>query len=66
MNYKQFKNPLILLIIGTTLVVFSVIFKILHLGVGFFQPDKILLLGGIIEVIAAVYFMVILFKMLKK
>lgn len=66
MDYKQFKNPLILLIVGAALVVIASVFKILKLGVGFFQPDKILFLGGIIEVIAAIYFMVVLFRILRK
>lgn len=66
MNLNKFKTPLILLIIGAVLVIVASIFKIMHLGVGFLQADKLLFLGGVIEVIAAIYFMVVLFKMLRK
>lgn len=62
MNIKKFKTPLIVLIIGAALVVIGSIFKIMHWGVGIFQANSLIMLGGIIEVVAALLVILTLLK----
>lgn len=62
MDLAKFKKPLILIIIGAALVVLGLIFKSMKLGWGFLQANNMVLLGGVIEVIAAIMAIVILIK----
>ena len=65
MNLNNFRTPLILIILGAALVVIGLVFKSMKLGWGFLQANNIVMLGGIIEVIAAIMAIVILIKMKK-
>ncbi len=63
MDLTKFRTPLILIILGAGLVVIGLIFKSLKLGWGFLQANNIVMLGGIIEVVAAIIAIFILIKM---
>jgi hypothetical protein len=65
MDLSNFRKPLILIIVGAALVVLGLIFKSQKLGLRFVQPDNMIFLGGIIEVIAAIMALVILIRMKK-
>ncbi|GER60929.1 hypothetical protein [Patiriisocius marinus] len=65
MDLSNFRKPLILIILGAALVVIGLVFKSYKLGWGIMQANNIVMLGGIIEVVAAVLAIVILIKMKK-
>lgn len=65
MDLAKFRIPLILIIIGAALVVIGLIFKSMKLGWGIMQANNMVMLGGFIEVIAAILAIIILIKMKK-
>lgn len=65
MDFRSFKIPLILIIVGAGLVVLGLVFKSLKLGWGFMQANNMVMLGGFIEVIAAIMAIVILIRLKK-
>ena len=58
MKLQDFKTPLLFLIIGSALVILGVLLKITHWPYG----NLIILVGGILEVIAAILVVIQLLK----
>lgn len=50
MKLKDFRIPLLFLIIGSTIVIIGALFKIMHWP----YNNELIMLGGVLEVIAAI------------
>lgn len=65
MNLSKFRIPLLALILGAALVVLGLVFKSMQLGWGLMQANTLVMLGGIIEAIAAIMALVVLIRIKK-
>lgn len=58
MRFQDFKTPLLFLIIGSAVVIIGALFKIMHWPYG----NTMIMIGGVLEVIAAVLVIIQLLK----